>query len=129
LNKPVLSVAIGLVASVCLVYVYDYLNITYVYGEGLEQIARAESAQTPSELISHVIAAKNSLPEGGSAAWWASDETNFRQIQQELNLVLGRAEAISLLTSQNERYNSEMLDMHANLRVIQEKILIGCLAC
>jgi len=122
-------VAIGLVFSVALVYVYDYLNITLVYGEGLGQIARAETAQTPTELITHVVAAKKSLPEGGSAAWWASDETNFKQIQQDLDLVLGRAEAISALTSQNELYNSEMLDMHANLRVIQEKILIGCLAC
>lgn len=121
--------AIILAVSVALVYVYDYLNIAYVYGEGLGLIARAETAQTPSELISYVVAAKNSLPERGSAAWGASDETNFRQIQQDLNLVISRAEAISALTAQNERYNSEMLEMHANLRLIQEKILIGCLAC
>lgn len=121
--------AIGLVASVSLVYVYDYLNLTYVYGEGLGQIARAESAQTPSELISYLVAARTSLPERGSAAWWASDETNFRQMQLDLAVIISRAEAISTLTSQNDLYNTEMLDMHANLRIIQEKILIGCLAC
>ena len=122
-------VAAGLAVSVALVYVYDYLNLTYVYGEGLGQIARAESAQTPSDLISYVVAAKNSLPERGSAAWWARDETNFRQIQQDLGVVISRAEAISTLSSQNELYNTEMLNLHANLRIIQEKILIGCLAC
>lgn len=122
-------VAIGLVATVSLVYVYDYLNLTYVYGEGLGQIVRAETAQTPSELISHVVAAKTSLPEHGSAAWWASEETNFKLIQLDLGVIISRAEAISTLSFQDELYNSEMLDLHANLRGIQEKILIGCLAC
>jgi hypothetical protein len=125
----VLLVAIGIVVSISLVYLYDYLNVTYVFGEGLGQISRAETAQTPSELIDHLVAARNLLPESGSAAWWASDKTDFRKIQQELDFLVGRAEAISALTPQNEHYNSEMLDMHASLKLIEAKIMIGCLTC
>jgi hypothetical protein len=89
----------------------------------LGQLARAETAQTPEEVIFHVTRAKAVLLEHGSVFWWLPEKGNFESIHAELDEMLIRAESISSLELGNDLFNSEMLDIHAELRKIQESLL------
>jgi len=89
----------------------------------LGQLTRAESAQTPDQVIRHVTVAKELLPEHGYVFWWSPDKANFESIQTELDDIVSRAENISTLKLGDELFNSEMYDMHARLRVIQETLV------
>jgi hypothetical protein len=87
------------------------------------QLTRAESAQTPNEVIHHVTVAKAILPETGSVFWWSPEKANFESIQAELDDIISRAKSISSLDEGNEQFNSEMWNMHARLKVIQETLV------
>lgn len=89
----------------------------------LGQLTRAESAQTPNEVIHHVTVAKAVLPETGSVFWWSPEKANFESIQAELDDIISRAENISSLELGNELFNSEMYDIHSRLKVIQETLV------
>jgi hypothetical protein len=100
--------------------VQNYVDAFNPYDKALGQLARAESAQTPDEVIGYVTIAKQVLPESGSVSWWSPERGDFESIQAELDDIINRAESISSLDEGNELFNSEMLDMHARLKVIQE---------
>ena len=119
----------ALIAVVSIAYVFNYMNFAVVYGEGLGQLARAESAQTPTELIEHVSAAKTLLPEHGNAGWWASEASEFKEIRLELDNIVNRAQAISDFDLGNEHHVSEMLELHAKLKNIEERIITICELC
>lgn len=93
------------------------------YDKALGQLARAESAQTPDEVIHYVTIAKRVLPESGSISWWSPERGDFESIQAELDDIISRAESISSLDEENELFNSEMWDMHTRLKVIQETLV------
>ena len=89
----------------------------------LGQLARAESAQTPNEVTHYLTIAKAKLPNSGAVRWWSPDSADFKSIQAELDDIISRAEHISSLDPGNELFNSEMYDLHARLRVIQETLV------
>jgi hypothetical protein len=93
------------------------------YGRAAGQLAIAESAQTPDEVIYHVTLAKHILPESGSISWWSPDRGDFESIQMELDDIIIRAENISSLDEGNALFNSEMWDIHARLEKIQETLV------
>lgn len=119
----------GLLAVVSIAYVFNYLNFTAVYGEGLGQLARAESAQTPNEIIEYVSAAKMLLLEHGNAGLWASEANEFKEIRLELDNIVNRADAISNFDLENQHHVSEMFELHAKLKNIQERIITICELC
>lgn len=87
------------------------------------QLARAESAQTPAEVIYYVKIAKDLLPHSGSVVWWSPEKANFESIQSELDDLISRARNISSLELENELFNSEMYAIHAEIRMIQETLV------
>lgn len=89
----------------------------------LGQLVRAETAQTPEEVLHHVTVAKAVLPERGSVFWWSPEKANFESIHAELDEIIIRTENISSLELGNDLFNSEMSDIHAELRQIQESLL------
>ncbi|MEP0826024.1 MAG: hypothetical protein HRF40_11110 [Nitrososphaera sp.] len=93
------------------------------YQYALGHLSRAESAQTPSEVIEHVIAAKTELSKVGHVSWWSTDKETFDSIQMQLGSIVARAENISSLTPGNELFNSEISDIHAQLKTIQDSLL------
>jgi hypothetical protein len=108
------------------VFVFYYANpIGYLNpnNEAIGHLSRAESAQTPDEVIEHVTIAKQLLPMGGSISWWSTDKGDFETMQAELDDLIIRARNISSLELGNEIFNSEMYDIHANLGDIQETLV------
>jgi hypothetical protein len=93
------------------------------YGYALEHLARAETAQTPDEVIEHVMAAKTELSRVGHVPWWSTDKESFDSIQIQLDGIIARAQNISSLELGDEVFNSEMSDIHSKLRAIQESLL------
>jgi hypothetical protein len=93
------------------------------YQYALGHLARAEAAQTPGEVIEHVTAARAELSRVGHVSWWSTDKETFDSVQMQLGSILTRAENISSLEPGDELFNSEMLDIHAQLKTIQESLL------
>jgi hypothetical protein len=89
----------------------------------LGQLARAESAQTPSEVMQYIMIAKAELPESGSVSWWSPENINFEEIQARLDEIIIRAETISSFEIGDERYNTEMYAIHADIETIQQMLL------
>lgn len=93
------------------------------YQYALGHLSRAESAQTSSEVIEHVIAAKTELSKVGHVSWWSTDKETFDSVQMQLGSIIARAENISSLELGNELFNSEISDIHAQLKAIQDSLL------
>jgi len=126
MHRRTASVLAAIVALSGFVFYYagiNYANAFNPYGAALGQLARAESAQTPDEVIYYVKIAKGQLPEIGSVSWWSPEKGDFKTIQAELDDIISRARNVSTLELGDELFNSEMLDMHAKLKGIQETLV------
>jgi len=100
------------------------IGASNTYGEGAGQLARAESAQTPQEVIKYVAAAKELLPlQESASSWWSAETIDFEVMQAELDDIVRRANTISALDSEDDLFNSEMSSMHAELKDMQEKLV------
>lgn len=99
---------------------FDIAHAFGPYNAVLGQLARAESAQTPDEVIHHATIAKMQLPASGPVSWWSPEKGDFKSVQAELDGIISRATSISSLEPENDRFNSEMYDVHARLGAIQE---------
>jgi hypothetical protein len=86
----------------------------------LGQLARAESAQTPNEVIGFLTIAKGQLPESGAVHWWSPENANFEEIQAKLDEIISRAQGISSFDVYDEHYNMELYAIHAEIGAIQE---------
>lgn len=91
--------------------------------EALGQLSRAESAQSPSEVIGFITTAKAQLPESGAVNWWSPEYANFEEIQAKLDEIITRAEGVSSFEVYDERYNTEMYAIHAEIEKIQETLI------
>lgn len=89
----------------------------------LGHLTRAESAQTPGEVVEHVVAARAELSKVGHVSWWSTDKETFDSIQVQLGSIISRAENISSLEPGDDLFNSEMSDIHAQIRAIQNSLL------
>ncbi len=89
----------------------------------LGQLSRAESAQTPNQMINYLIRAKSQLPESGPVRWWSPEKANFESIQAELDDLINRARNISLLNLGDELHDSEMYAIHKQIEAIQETLV------
>lgn len=126
LRKSTIVIIIGIVGiswfiSVNLVIPRYSALTTIEYAMGV--LARAETAQTPNEVIYHVTAAKDILPEIGPVSWWSPEKGDFKNIQAELDDIIIRARSISTLNADDEFFNSELFDIHEKLQDIQETLL------
>lgn len=93
------------------------------YNSALAYMARAETAQTPNEVIEHVTMAKIELTTSGYVSWWPVTENEIKSIQDELDDLIFHANSISSLESPDDLYLSEMSYIHGRLRAIQEDLL------
>lgn len=127
LTIPILAAALAIFGLVYLVgnpITYAVTNLSAVrYDSALGQLVMAESAQTPDEVIHHVTNAKQQLPDNGNIVLWPAEKGNFETIQADLDDIISRARNISSLEHGNELFNSEMWDIHARLKVIQETLV------
>ncbi len=104
--------------------IYGYGNTIYPVDLALGNLARAESAQDPEDLAKYVIAAKRYLPDKGNPVWsFPTPRTDFGLIQQELDRVVSRANAIANVEPHSSAYNTGMDDMHVTLDAMQENII------
>ena len=90
-------------------------------GEAIGHLARAESAQTPDEVIDHVVMVKDLLPLRGSISWWSG--ADFASIQDELDTVIARTENIISLEPDNGQWISEMYGIHDDIEAIEDKVI------
>ena len=127
LTIPILAVAVAIFGLVYLVgnpVTYVAVNLSAArYDSALEQLAMAESAQTPDEVIHHITNTKEQLSDNGNIAWWSVENGSFESIQADLDDIISRARNISSLELGNEPFNSEMYAIHAEIKRIQERLL------
>lgn len=114
---------IGIAWFVSVYLVIPWYSAVATIDSALGELARAESAQTPDEVIYHVTLAKQQLPESGSVSWWSSQKGDFKSVQTELDSIISRAMNISSLESGNELFISEMFAIHAKLQAIEETLV------
>lgn len=110
--------------SVFVFYFFDptgYFSVHRIIDDGLSHLARAETAQTPDEVIQHVMIVKNLFPISTSVSWWS--KIDFASIQNELDTIIARTENITLLEPDNGQWISEMYGVHADIRAIEGKLL------
>jgi len=91
--------------------------------EALGQLSRAESTQTPNDMINFLLITKSQLPESGPVRWWSPEKANFESIQGELDDLINRARNISSLDLGDELHNSEMYAIHKQIEAIQETLV------
>ena len=95
------------------------LTVDYAIGK----LSRAQSAQTPDEVVYYLTMTKDLLPIRGPVVWWSPEKTNFASVQADLDELIMRATSISTLKLGDELFNSEMYSMHAEIETIQETLL------
>lgn len=104
--------------------IYGYGNSIYPVDTALGYLARAESAQTPDELAKYVTLAKGFLPVKGNPVWsFPTARTDFGMIQNELDNMVSRANAIYNIEPHSSAYNTGMQDMHVTLDSMQNNIV------
>jgi len=126
LQKSILVISMAAIMIAWFVSAYldiPRYNAMMVIDSAVGELSRAQSAQTPDEVISHITMAKVMLPQSGYISWWSSDKGDFKIIQSELDEIISRAQNVSGLEIENRLFNSEMLDIHAKLKIIQETLL------
>jgi hypothetical protein len=120
-------IIVGVIVASVLVFlinpfqlIFNFFNINV---EAAGHLARAETAQTPEEVIEHVRIAQNMLPISGAIAWWSLGKGDYESLQAQLDGIVIRARNISPLPSGEDQFNSEMLSIHAELENIQERLI------
>lgn len=103
---------------------YGYATAIYPIDMALGNLARAESASSPSELADYVSAAKTTLPKQGNPVWsFPTSRTDFGLIQEELDRIMSRANSISSVEPHSSAYNTGLTDMHMSVDAIQENLI------
>jgi len=122
--KAIMAGVVALIVVAVGMGIYGYGNTIYPVDTALGYLTRAESAQTPEDLAKYVIAAKAGLPVKGNPVWsFPTPRTDFGLIQQELDRIVSRSNAISNVEPHSSAYNTGMEDMHVSLDSLQDNII------
>jgi len=122
--KLIAIVILGLFAFAAGMAYYGYESAIYPIDKALGNLARAESSQTPEELAAYVYEAKRTLPPSGNPVWsFPTAKTDFGLIQQDLDMILSRANSIASVEPHSSAYSTGMADMHLSLQSIQGNIV------
>lgn len=111
-----------LVVGAAMAY-YGYYSAIYPVEQAAGLLARAQSAQTPQQLAEYVRLAERAIPEKGNPVWiFPTVRTDFAVMHAQIDIMLGRAEAMSASEPHTEGYNMALQDMHAAALALQENL-------
>lgn len=103
---------------------YGYLTSIFPVTKALGYIFRAQSAQTPEQLVEYVQLTKDLLPLQGNPVWmFPTIRTDFALIQSTLDDIVIRARAVDSMGPHSDAYNMGMMDMHNAADGIEANLL------
>jgi cellulose synthase/poly-beta-1,6-N-acetylglucosamine synthase-like glycosyltransferase len=102
---------------------YGYLSTIYPLNKAIGFLDRAETAQTPEQLMAYLKLTQKSVPENGNPVWlFPTLRTDFSLVHLDLGNMLTRAAAISKIPSHSQVYNMAMMDMHGTAAEVESDI-------
>lgn len=106
-------------AGTALAY-YGYETSIYPVDLANGYIDRAQSAGSPEEIQKFAMEAKRLLPHSGNPVWsFPTPRTDFALIQDSLDGIVSRCNAIASLDRNSSAYNTGMSDMRNSLNSLQ----------
>lgn len=109
----ILALGVGLV-------LIGYQNAIYPLDKAMGYLSRAESSQTPAMMAGYLEPAKLLLPSQGNPVWsFPNPTTDFRLIQNDLEAMIQRTDAISSVQPNSAAYNTGLEDLHDSIKVIE----------
>jgi len=101
-----------------------YQNTMYLLDRANGFIARAETAQTPEELVKYIQLTQKLIPSEGNPVWlFPTSKTDFALIQDNLDGIVVRANAASAMDPLSDSYNLAIRDMHVSAGTIRTNLL------
>src|SRR5579885_1997819 len=108
------------------VAVYGYQTTIYPIDKAIGYLERAQSSQTPEEIASYVQQAKELLPKSGNPVWsFPTARTDFGLIQNELDNIVSRSDALLTVATQSADYNTGLTDIHESIQVLENNLTEG----
>jgi type II secretory pathway pseudopilin PulG len=109
----ILALGVGLV-------LIGYQNAIYPLDKAMGYLSRAESSQTPAMMAGYLAPAKLLLPSQGNPVWsFPNPTTDFRLIQNDLEAMIQRTDALSSVQPNSAAYNTGLEDLHDSIKVIE----------
>jgi hypothetical protein len=111
-----------LACGVMLVYV-GYQNAIYPLDKAMGYLSRAESSQTPAMMAGYLEPAKLLLPSHGNPVWsFPNPRTDFGLIQNDLQAMIQRTNALSSVEPNSAAYNTGLQDLHGSIKIIESNL-------
>ncbi|MFL6483690.1 MAG: glycosyltransferase [Nitrososphaera sp.] len=103
---------------------FGYQNTMYVLDRAVGYVARAETAQTPGQLVNYIKMTQELLPRDGNPIWlFPTPESDFEMIQANLESIVRRANSVSGMNPLSESYNIAIIDMHSSVGIMRTNLL------
>ncbi|HEV8406138.1 MAG TPA: glycosyltransferase [Nitrososphaera sp.] len=103
---------------------YGYQTTMYPINKAVGFMSRAQTAQTPEQLAEYAELTKDLTPAKGNPVWlFPTPRTDFALIQENLDGILMRAEASSMMVPHSEEYNMAMRDMHKSVMALNFNLM------
>jgi cellulose synthase/poly-beta-1,6-N-acetylglucosamine synthase-like glycosyltransferase len=120
------AIGIGLLFFLIISGVVGYIGYQgtiYPLDKAIAYLERAETSQTPDDLVNFVNLAKENLPTEGNPVWpFATARTDFDSIQSELDALVLRGRLVSYLEPNTDSYNTALIDMHNSVQKISKNL-------
>jgi len=122
-GKLIMIGILGILAcGVMLVYV-GYQNAIYPLDKAMGYLSRAESSQTPAMMAGYLEPAKLLLPSHGNPVWsFPNPRTDFGLIQNDLQAMIQRTNALSSVEPNSAAYNTGLQDLHGSIKIIESNL-------
>lgn len=118
----VLTIIIVIVVGGSLLYA-AYYNSFYRMDRANALFSRAETAGFAEDMIAYLQRGRQLLPKSGNPVWWfATDKTDFSEIQKDIDGIIARATLIEALPRDSAAYQQGMDDLRGKIRALELQV-------
>src|SRR5581483_7874479 len=119
-GKLLVIAILGILVLGAVLVLLGYQNAIYPLDKSMGYLSRAESSQTPAMMASYLEPAKLLLPYQGNPVWsFPNPRTDFRLIQNDLEAMIQRTNALSSVQPNSAAYNTGLEDLHDSIKIIE----------
>ncbi len=123
-QRLVLAGMLAFLAMGASIAYYGYHNTMYVLDKAIGYIARAETAQTPGQIVEYIEMGQELIPAEGNPIWlFPTAKTDFSLIQASLDSIVVRANIVTTMDPQSFSYNLAIRDMHLSAGSIRINLI------
>ncbi len=113
---------IVIVVGGSLLYV-AYYNSFYRIDRANALFSRAETAGFAEDMIAYLQRGRQLLPKSGNPVWWfATDKTDFSEIQKDIDGINARATLLENLPRDSAAYQQGMDDLRGKIRALELQV-------